>query len=291
MSINTIIQKIANQTTSFQEWLDGRLEGWTVQPVQAEGIEGFVFSVKQDDRLELSAEATDYVMEDGSVKQDHIVIKPEMITLRGLIGEVVLTTATRTGRVMGEVQRRLTLVSDYLPPLDASAQKIVDNAVNSVNTLVNGIDKAITTTNNIISAVSSTPPGDTFQQQAYANLKSMWKKKQIVSVVHPWGYLTNMAIVSIVFEQSEKSKLFTDCTVTLKQLTTTATENTNYFSDGRVANMLSKVVKKSNLTGVDQSTLESPCWSNMSNANIRNSFNYIQDPVTYGVSSVSLRSN
>jgi uncharacterized Fe-S center protein len=59
-----------------------------VKPEDFKGIAGFVFDVITLDSIELSSDITDHYIEDNTAINDHIALKPEIIRVEGLVGEL-----------------------------------------------------------------------------------------------------------------------------------------------------------------------------------------------------------
>ena len=55
------------------------------------GIAGFLFDIELDQKVELQSDITDSYVENNTAVQDHIALKPEMVTFRGSVAELVST--------------------------------------------------------------------------------------------------------------------------------------------------------------------------------------------------------
>lgn len=52
------------------------------------GIAGFLFDIPEEDQISLSADVTDHYLEDNTSVVDQIALKPEEVTVRGLVAEL-----------------------------------------------------------------------------------------------------------------------------------------------------------------------------------------------------------
>ena len=213
------IATTVGQALNYQKWLNQSAVGYLIKPYTARGIGGFVFTINDEDRLDLRADVTDYVSEDNHNIQSHIAIKPMVITLRGFIGELKNEIPQGSNGSVQQLEQKLTAVATYLPQFSQASQLAIAAAIkaNQTNQL-EVINTIVQSTENLASAFNVILPGQTRQEQAYSSLQAMFNTRQIVTVETPWGYFDNMAITSIVFEQDGKSKMVSDIVVTLKQM-------------------------------------------------------------------------
>ncbi|MCK4789144.1 MAG: hypothetical protein KAV87_35710 [Desulfobacteraceae bacterium] len=217
MSINAIQQTIQT-ITNYQSWVDEHANNFIVKPLAAKGIGGFEFSIKDSDRVEFRADITDYVAEDNRALQDHIAIKPMMVTLRGFIGEVVRDVQPAPPAAVGFIQNRLIEVEAFDAVYSQGAIEAQLRAIKESDDVVDAIGRTIEATQNIVTTLGLGIPGETVQERAFANLRALFGSRQIITVETPWGYFDRMAISSIVVEQDGKTRQISDIIVTLKQL-------------------------------------------------------------------------
>jgi hypothetical protein len=53
------------------------------------GIAGFLFDIELDSKIELTSDITDNFVENNTAVQDHIALRPETVTFRGIVAELV----------------------------------------------------------------------------------------------------------------------------------------------------------------------------------------------------------
>ena len=246
------------QITDFGAWLAAQANSYIIKPITAKGIGGFVFDLRDDERAELRSEITDYVMEDNSVAQDHIALKAPTITLRGFIGEVS-QTITSPVPASAALQNKLTDLSTYLPQYSTGGLLALSNAVSQAGSALQEINQAVDRAQNLVSLITRSPLG-TAQQNAFAALKAMWQSKQVVTVETPWEYFDNMAIQNVIFEQDNKSEMYSDVIVTLKQLRFATLQIQTSDLAGRAKEMFAPLVSKQ-IKGDEIDPL-SPPWNN-----------------------------
>lgn len=278
MSIVELAQKQIGQITSFQKYIDAQVGSYIVRPLTAQGIGGFLFTIRDNERLELRADITDYVSEDASAFQDHIAIKPMTMTLRGFIGEAENKVDSGSVGVLGTLQDKLTTVSAYAPPFTQGAIDKAAAALSSANTALQTIDSIIKQTQNIASTLGVPLYGGTAQEQAFLTLSGMFNARQVVTVETPWGYFDNMAITGIVTEQDGKSTEISDIIVALKQMRFRATEILSPAKAGRAGQKSAATINKGRLKGTEITSQSDAPWSKEEPGNQSEVLSFIFDP-------------
>ncbi len=288
MSINLLDvgKNIAGQIVSFKDWLDQSSAGYLIKPYTARGIGGFVFSISDDDRVELRAEVTDYVVEDNSTKQDHIALKPVQLTLRGFVGELENIVDNSPNGVVGVLAQRLTAVSNYLPLFSPGALQAQSKALAAGQTsIIDSLDAYVKKTQNLATSLGVTLPGQTKQEQAFSNLFSMWASRQVMTVETPWKYFDNMVITSVVAEQDGKTRQISDISVSLKQMRFAGTIFEAASAATFTSQMLAPFINKSQNKGVTLGLTQISSIP-MKSAGQKNAFKWTAEPnsFTIGVS-------
>ena len=278
MSINDVLQRAVGQITDFQSWIDQQANRFIVQPGTARGISGFVFNVKTDDRIELRADITDYVVEDNSYVNDHIALKPLTITLSGFMGEIKNEVEVGLPGALNTIQNKLSVISEYLPERSISAIQSVQKALNGVQNFVTDANNAIKKTQNLLETVSVWSTGNTVQEQAFSKLMGMFRDRSVVTVETPWGYLDNMAITSVVMEQDGKTKEWSDISVSLKQLQFAHVEEFSANAFGRAGEMISSIIDKGKVMWMEVLSLATAPFNSMPSGPVKGAMAYQLDP-------------
>jgi len=218
-----------------------------VKPKGLAGIGGFVFDYEAETTLTMQAEITDHFAENGSVLNDHRVVKPMKITLRGFVGEIVYQRTAGIAGLLSLLQSKLTTVPAYLGKYTPQALGKVQGVLTQAQTISDKIDQYADRTKNIVGMFQKSAPGATKQEQAFNTLKAMFlagtvftvvkspspwaiQNQQLygippskprspkISVVSPWAMLDDMMLETVTFTQDETNKFETDISITLKQV-------------------------------------------------------------------------
>ena len=219
----------ANKTdfNNSQDYLDTRTDT-ILQPKTAEGISGFLFDIPDGENINLNSEITDHFTENNSFINDHIVRKPITITLNGFIGELVAKPPEGVFGDAQEIANRLTVIDGYIGEYTAGGAQIVQRAVQTVQSVVSGINQLADKAQNLIDLFDGETAEETKQQKAYRDLYALWKSATFVTVQTPWEYFGNMVIQNIAFRQNADSKSITDISVTLKELRIAEIQTVDY---------------------------------------------------------------
>lgn len=214
---------------------------YVVSPLNAFGLGGFVFDIEGTASIELTSEITDHFLEDNSTVQDNIAIKPQIVTLKNYVGEVVYNPGNGGNQPLENAVQKLTTLNAYLPFLAAQAQQIQNSLQpSSISVIANNPVTALTgllnanTINNVADLWALTKnlnPGASKQQQAYLYFKALWSQKILIGLQTPFEFITNMAIQSVVANQDEVSKTMSDFTITLKKINVATTSTISYQPD------------------------------------------------------------
>lgn len=181
------------------------------------GIAGFVFTVVDDDGVELRSDITDYHTEENNPVQDHIALMPEIVSVTGSVAEVV--KAVVTANPITQATNPLPIIPELTPPLTPGAEAVqIQTTENKANT-----DAAITSTDSLYGYYTSRlpqQPNQTKQQVAFGFMYHLWKGRQLFSVETPWGFFTNMALESCTPHQGPESRYVSNFDLTFKKIRT-----------------------------------------------------------------------
>lgn len=181
------------------------------------GIAGFLFDVVNDDGSELESDITDHYTEDNNPVQDHIALRPEIVTVSGSIAEVV--RAMPVAKPITAVTNPLPIIPSLTPALAPGAEA----AQVATATTAAQEQASITSTQSLYGYYQARlpqQPNQTKQQVAYGFMYQLWKGRQLFSVETPWGFFTNMAIQSITARQGPDSRFVSDFDITFKKIRT-----------------------------------------------------------------------
>ena len=236
MSITTIAQNVTkNSQKLFNDMVNGPAQA-IVRAAGDTGLEGWLFDIPQEESLKLSKDITDHYTEDGSFLNDHRVIKPKTITLRGLVGELV--DFYKNNSVLGKVEGFTGALTNRLSTVEAySFGYLSPQALQTARENTAKAQYAVTQAKvlqkrgaNIMSFFRD-PKTKTRQQKAHDDLSVLFNTDQLLTVETPWVSMDNMMIQDITFTQGEESKDQSDITMTLKEVRITSIITTNFSAD------------------------------------------------------------
>jgi len=245
---------------------------YIVTPVNAFGLGGFTFDIEGDSTIRSDSEITDHYLEDNDVAQDHIAIKPQRVTLRSYVGELVYRVDPATNTNVQKVAQKLTTLGAYLPELSKAAQQVQSTLTLAAAAFTPaGLGKLISTTltspnlNNIVDLWALTKnvnPGASKQQQAFLYFEALQQQRVLVSLQTPFKFVTNMAIESIVANQDETTRTMCDFSITLKKIRTVDVQTVS-FDPSKYQNRSQQQNQTTSQLGNNQGSsqpLESLAW-------------------------------
>lgn len=169
--------------------------------------QGFLFDVYGEDTAGLQSDITDHFIENNSSIQDHIALKPEIITVSGFISELN-NIAPDLGTVTAAIAARLPALAPFRPELTVAALRAYNTALQAIQTaktVINEFDKFLTT-------------GQNAQQKAFDHFYSQWLSRTLFYVQTPWLIFDNMAIQSLNAVQDDTSNTITNFEITFKKV-------------------------------------------------------------------------
>ena len=200
------------------------------------GIAGYLFDIVDEDTVELESDITDHYIEDNTALQDQIALRPETITVRGTVAELVLydpkfspverPTIEKKGQYeqqliqtgVNVLATRLPLVGALVPQLTsfwAKKQQTIDT--NFLTT-----QQQVADSNSLYGLYNSKypqlPKDQTNQSRIFGYFYQLWKGRQYFSVETPWGFFNSMAIQSLSIRQGSATRYASEITVTFKKL-------------------------------------------------------------------------
>ncbi|HKO17936.1 MAG TPA: hypothetical protein VJU82_03530 [Acidobacteriaceae bacterium] len=179
------------------------------------GIAGYVFDILGDEEVSLASDITDHFIEDNTAIQDQIALKPETITLRGLVGELV-TPKAATPNPQPQ-NNPLPTNPGMVPELTPGAEQTQTDADNAAAANTAGITSA-KSLYQYYQQKSGRQPDQTMQSSIYGYFYQLWKGRQLFTVETPFGFFTNMAILSLQAIQEEDSRYKSNFVVVFKKI-------------------------------------------------------------------------
>lgn len=216
--VSSNVQDLAKQGQEVLDWATG-MSNIFVSLAGSVGIAGFVFDIVEDETTELSSIITDHYVETGSPVQDHIALRPEKITVRGLVGEYK-DIVTGEKSFLQKATEKLVTLSSYLPALSQAASGIY-NGLNGLNSATTGKDlfnSLFGMGTDLFEAYRNINIPQNEQQKAYIYFEALRNAKALFTVQTPFRYYTDMAIESIRSTQTGDTVDLSKFEVTMKKM-------------------------------------------------------------------------
>lgn len=216
----------------------------------------YFFDIITSEEVNIENQITDYVAEDGSTKQEHVVQPPIEFTIEGLVAEKVfrLEAGSITRSLMTQLSK-LQPVAAFLPEVSQYAQAAIAVAMRVESTVKRVAQKI----SNLIHWAWGGAIGIKTQTRVIRELKALRDQRILVSVVSDLGVYHNMMIESVRMTQEEtyeQSRLV----IKLKQYNSVATQLTAIDASkygGRLAQQAAEMQDLGTVQGKTMSTLRS----------------------------------
>lgn len=187
-------------------------------------VGAFTFDYRGTDEINIDTEITDHWLEDNTAVQDHIGVKPTIVTVRGFVAELNLsgTTLSFINKALSSVANSLTQVPSYLGHYTPGTIDNLQKAISQAQNIAIQIEQAAARAAQI-AAFFPHAPAMNRQQAAYFQLSSLARARVVFTVIagdndNPFQVFDNMAIMSLRTVQPENIKGWSDFTVKMKQL-------------------------------------------------------------------------
>ena len=179
------------------------------------GVAGYLFNIVTDDAVDLESDISDHWLEDNTPVQDHIALKPETVSVRGLVAELASVQPAQPR--ISQTPNPLPYVPGFLPTFTPGAvQTAVQLAIAPAR------QKAAISDSQSLSEFykSRAPqqPSQTRQSYVFGYFYQLWKGRQIFSVETPWGIWNDMAILSLNGTQGEETRTVSEFRIQFKRI-------------------------------------------------------------------------
>lgn len=171
-----------------------------------------LFQYEGEQTVTFESDITDNFVEDNTAVQDQISLKPEVITVKGFIGELN-DVVPRALQPLKTAADKLTAVEAYTPALTAAALIAYNQAFAAYQT-------AQLARNAAVSAWSSIN-GDGQRNQskqalAFQQFYGYWASRTLFTVQTPWGVFEDCAILRVKAVQDADTNTVSEFDVTFK---------------------------------------------------------------------------
>ena len=186
------------------------------------GIGGFLFDIPGDEQIRLRSQISNYFLEDNTTYQDNIAVEPAIITLHGMVAELVL------GIPLNPPSPTSTTVNPLIPAMmpgmtpqqqqdynQNQAQLALATNSGQAQAAANGTSQSLY---QFYKTTSTTQDSQTRQTGAFLYFQQLQVGKQLCSVETPWGIYENCAILEVQAIQDERTKAVTEFTITFQTM-------------------------------------------------------------------------
>ena len=178
---------------------------------------GFVFDYCGDVKAELDTDITDHFTESAIFIQDHAILKPRMVTLRGFVGELVARPPVGLNALFNTLTGGLTAVDSYLGKNTRGATAKLQKAANFAQTTTAKLN-AIAAKGNRILNILGKNVAKSKQAIAWQKLEEFWALRMPMRIFTPTRQYENMMVKSVVWTNPESTKFWSEIIVTMKEI-------------------------------------------------------------------------
>ena len=222
----------------------------------------WLFHYEGENKVKLEAETTDNWLEDNTSVQDHTVVKPEIITVRGYIGEVVSIMPP----ILALAQQALMVlapISAFSPSLSASAQIALNQSNQAFTDANNVANSAISAWNSltgnsgpneVTASGEIQSPNQNNQQAMFSKIYGYWRNQvnqdspNLFQVQTPWAVFDECSLIGCEATQNEDTEMMTEFVLTFKMVRIVNENSTPLTSAGRAATLSSPQVNNGTIT-------------------------------------------
>lgn len=224
-TVSATVQKYnpLNQVVKGRGYLDTLANKYLLKPANAKGLAGFIFDYEGDTEVVVQAEITDHYSEQNTFVNDQAAQKPQRVTLRGFVGEIVANPNVGVLGAIATLQGKLTTLDAITGKYTPAVVQKIQAGLQSVNNTVNKIDNAISRAQNLVGLFVGSAPAPTKQEKAYQQLYALWSNNAVFTLVTPFNYFRSVMIEHMTFVQDETTRQWSEVSVTVKEVRFTGT--------------------------------------------------------------------
>ena len=178
-----------------QDYLDQQLD----DPLDKEiGIGGFTALVRISEQYKLTAEVPSTPVEDGSFVNDHIILKPLVLSISGDVSDVHLRASLATSALTSVQAEIGNVVSQYAPARTQAQLAQVNALVNDVTDAIQRVDNLLDTGSQVLDLFGNQDTETKgIQEQFLDAMESLHKGRQAITIDMPFRSHKNMVITSL----------------------------------------------------------------------------------------------
>lgn len=191
-----------------------------------------VFNYEGENTAALQSDITDHFIENNTVIQDQIALRPVIITTHGFIGELN-DIAPSALQPLKTLAAKLVTIGAYTPQLSATALLAYNEAQFLYTVAAGAVNSAVSTWatingqggQNVINGSGITKQTNQTKQQIYfQQFYGYWSNRTLFTVQTPWAVFQDMAIQNLRAVQDADTLVITDFEITFKQMRFAATQ-------------------------------------------------------------------
>lgn len=235
---------------------NSRLQEWFLEP-RDDGLVDLKLHIYGTETMTLTADVTDYYVENNIAYQEHIALKPKVFVVSGEVGELTWYRKDQIESVSSAVVQKLTPVVAFLPPIAKQATALQDKALKIMDVL-DSVDNFA----NRVWGLLSDESVNTEQKKSYKYLMSLWQRRVPIDIRTPYGKIKNYVIQSIEFTQPDRTADKSQIKISFKEFKTVIEKRTkvdkNKLQGRRSAQQAAKK-SKGTTSGVTMDKLDCKC--------------------------------
>lgn len=208
----------------------------------------YIFDTRGEEEAKLESEITDNWIEDNTAMQDHIGLKPIIITLSGYVGELTNKLPDALKDFDVQIPEKLSSISAFAPELSTQTQYLLNRA-QEVYGIYEKANRTIPRIEERLKGIE-VPKDVPHQQAVFDKFYQMWEKRSTVTVYTPFGVFDNMAILSLNAKQEEDTVYISEFTVTFKKIQIAGKVWT--YTDPKLSQAAKKTLSKKVDKGIKQ---------------------------------------
>jgi hypothetical protein len=180
------------------------------------GISGLIFDIVGRVSVKATADVTDHFVEANYAIQDHVALRPIIVTMEGRAAELVDYFSPGTLEQIFSAVGGLGTLAGLGPTFNVQAAQVYSE-ISSVASLAQNI---VNTAQSLFEIIQGGMTVVTKQQTVFTQLMSMRNSRQLCQVETPYGVFEDMIIEDLDCEQTEETTKVSNFTIRFKQILT-----------------------------------------------------------------------
>jgi hypothetical protein len=172
------------------------------------------FDIEGENTATLKSEITDHYVEDNTAIQDHVAIKPLIVTVVGYVGELTNIPPNKILQSLKLAADRLTVLTAYTPELTVAAQEAYNTAFQVYQSLEQTKNAAVAAWNSL----NNIEGAQNRQQKVFSTFWGYQQSRTLFTIETPWAVYQDMAIETLKVAQGEETKFISNFEITFKQI-------------------------------------------------------------------------